>query len=164
MKHRQVFLTPGVEQAHNAAQAARGCGVADDDISFVARRDTEIHRISNRRKIADSDFVPAAFRGAMYGAALGLVGALVVLTVFGGTHWWGLALGIAMGAVLGAWASSLMGAAIVDPVHRRFASEIEAGNVLVVVDAEESLRDELESAMARVDARKLDYDTPSVMS
>ena len=76
----------------------------------------------------------------------------------------GLALGIAMGAVLGAWASSLMGAAIVDPVRRRFASEIEAGNVLVVIDAEESMQDELKSAMASVDARQLDYDTPSVMS
>ncbi|HZV38545.1 MAG TPA: hypothetical protein VFF96_07345 [Pseudoxanthomonas sp.] len=164
MKHRQVFLTQGMEQARDAARAARRCSIADDDISFVARPDMEINRISNRRKIADSDFVPAAFRGALYGGALGLVGSLVVLAVFGGTHWWGLALGIAMGAVLGAWASSLMGAAIVDPVRRRFASEIEAGNVLVVIDAEESMQDELKSAMASVDARQLDYDTPSVMS
>ena len=65
MKTRRVFSTPDLITARAAMQAAREAGIHDEDISLVARPDIEVGHIPNRRKEADSDFVPAAMRGAM---------------------------------------------------------------------------------------------------
>jgi len=39
------------------------------------------------------------------------------------------------GALVGTWASALVGSSIPDEVRRKFEAEIEAGHVLLVVDA-----------------------------
>ena len=82
MKTRRVYSTPDLITARAAIQAARDAGVHDEDISLVARPDIEVGHIPNRRKEADSDFVPAALRGALFGGLAGLLAGAICVLVF----------------------------------------------------------------------------------
>src|SRR6187455_2145324 len=81
MKTRHVFALDGVPAAHQAMAAARAHGIADGDLSLVARHDIELERIPDERKQVDMDFIPAAMRGTVTGGAAGLLAGLVALAV-----------------------------------------------------------------------------------
>lgn len=136
MKTRHVFSTPDLDTAKAAMAAARAAGVHDEDILLVARADIELDAIANEHQEADSDFVPAALRGAGYGGAAGLLAGLVAVVVapIGLTLAGAGAVAVA-GALVGSWASALMGSSLPDPVRRQFEDEIQAGNILLVIDA-----------------------------
>ena len=63
MKTRHVFSVPDLAAARAAMDAARRAGVADDDISLIARSDIELENIPEERKVVEGDFYPAAIRG-----------------------------------------------------------------------------------------------------
>ena len=60
MKIRHVFSVADVASARQAMQAARQAGLADDDLSLIARADIELEEIPDKRKLASTDFMPAA--------------------------------------------------------------------------------------------------------
>lgn len=163
MKHRHVFRTDDIAQASHAVRAAIDRGTPDDDVYLVARSDIEIRQVHNRRKMADSDFIPAAMRGAALGAVIGLVVAIGIALLWK-TGLGVVLLGAGLGAAVGGLASSLVGAAIPDPVRRRFEKEIDAGNILLVVDVEESALPGMLDAVQATGAVKLPYDAPSAMT
>lgn len=136
MKNRHVFSTPDLDTAKAAMDAALRAGIRDEDILLVARADIELESIPSERQEADSDFIPAALRGAGYGGAAGLLAGLVAVVVapIGLTIAGAGAVAVA-GALVGSWASALVGSSLPDPVRRKFESEIDAGNILVVIDA-----------------------------
>src|SRR4249919_4157496 len=82
MKTRRVFSTPDLVTARAAIQAAKDVGIHDEDISLVARSDIEGGHIPNRRQEADSDFVPAAMRGALFGGLAGLLAGAIAVIAF----------------------------------------------------------------------------------
>jgi hypothetical protein len=45
--------------------------------------------------------------------------------------------GGAAGALIGTWTSAMAGATVPDPVRRHYEREIEAGRILLVIDADE---------------------------
>jgi len=163
MKHRHVFCTESAAQAAKAVRAATASGLPADDIYLVARSDIEIHHIRDRRKMADSDFIPAAMRGALVGLLVGFLISLA-LALFWQVDPRATLLGAGLGAAVGALASSLVGAAIPDPIRRRFEKEIDNGKVLVVIDAEESGLPGMKRAMEESHAVKLPYEAPSAMT
>lgn len=163
MKHRHVFCTTSAAQAAKAVRAATGAGALEDDIYLVARSDIEVHQIRDRRKMADSDFIPAAIRGVLVGMLVGFLISLG-LTLFWDIDPRAMLFGAGMGAAVGGLASSLMGAATPDPIRQRFEKEIDEGKVLVVVDAEEQGVPGMEQAMAAAEAVKLPYEAPSAMT
>src|SRR5689334_12376600 len=120
MKTRHVFATDGVPAAQQALAAARAHGIGDDDLSLIARHDIELERIPDERKHVAMDFMPAALRGSVTGGAAGLVAGLVALAVpsMGVTLAGAGALAL-IGAVVGTWSSSLVGASIPDEVRRK---------------------------------------------
>ncbi|NII55768.1 DUF1269 domain-containing protein [Luteibacter sp. SG786] len=165
MKTRRVYSTADMAQARRALTAAREAGVPDEDLSLVARHDIELEAIPEDRKDDHSDFMPAAVRGVAQGGATGLLAGLVAMaipplgiTIAG-------ALGVAAaGAAVGAWSSALMGAAVPDPVRRKFEGEIEAGRILVVVDVEDDDADRAGAAIVAVGATPLPFDKPTALS
>ncbi|ALN63992.1 hypothetical protein GLA29479_3130 [Lysobacter antibioticus] len=148
MKTRHVFSTPDLATAQAAMDAAREAGVHDDDILLIARSDIELKSIPNDRKEADTDLMSAALRGAGYGGATGLLAGLlaVVISPIGLTIA-GAAAATVAGAMVGCWASALMGSALPDPIRRKFDAHIQQGRILVVIDGD---RDLLLQAEARV--------------
>ena len=167
MKTRHVFSTPDLVSAQAAMDAAREAGIDDHDILLIARSDIELESIPNERKEADTDLMPAALRGAGYGGAAGLRAGLaaVVITPIGLTLA-GAAAAAAAGAMVGCWASALMGSALPDPIRRKFDAHIRAGRILVLIDGD---REVLARAEARVlanvaDAQVLPFDALKAMA
>src|SRR5690606_26901948 len=157
MKHRSVFRIGSVEDASRAVKSALDVGVPDEDVHIVARADIEGRRVSNRRKMADSDLVPAAMRGVLMGAGIGLVLGIAIMVVWGAPIY---SVFIAMGVVgaMGGLGGSLAGASVTDPIRVHFRSEIESGAVLVVVDAEPEKLAAVQQMMESAGATRLPYD------
>jgi hypothetical protein len=164
MKTRHVFSTPDLDTARAAMDAARNAGIEDECILLVARSDIELESIPNDRQEADSDFIPAALRGAGYGGAAGLLAGLVaiVVTPIGLTLAGAGAFALA-GALMGGWASALMGSSLPDPVRRKFDDEIQAGNILVVIDASKEVLTSAEPAIVRAGATPLPFEATTAL-
>lgn len=167
MKRRHVFSTPDIRQARHAVEVAHRAGLPYACIFLIARSDIELAQIPDARKTADTDFMPAAIRGAGYGGATGFLAAGAVAIVLAPLD---LALigimlaGLGAGALVGCWASALVGSSVPDPMRRKFESEIEAGHVLVVIDCEDALHERADPQLERLGAVRLNYDAPSAMA
>lgn len=159
MKHRHVYSTPDVPTAARAVGAARSAGVGEDCIALVARSDIELDSIPDEHREADTDFVPAAIRGAGWGGAAGLLAGLVavVATPLGLTLAGAAVTGL-VGALVGTWASALAGSTLPDPVRQKFHAEIEAGRILLVIDGDQATLAAADRAVRAAGAEPLPYD------
>lgn len=165
MKVRQVFSTPDLPTARAAVSAARAAGIEDEAISLVARSEVEMDEIPEQRLDVTKDTVPASLRGAAAGGAVGVVAGLaaaafppVGITVAGA------GLIALVGAATGAWSSALFGAGVPNSVRRTFEDEIEAGRILVVVDAPGGRAGEVQRALEQVGAVRLPFEETSATS
>jgi hypothetical protein len=165
MKKRHVFTTPDLATAEAVRREARRLGIGRECICLEARSDIESRVMDDDRKNVSMDIIPAAWHGTIYGAAAGLVAGLLAMYIpyFGVSLGGALAL-LVVGALVGTWASVLMGSALPDEVRRTFASEIESGQVLVVIDAEPEQFEQIESALARAGAMRLPFETTTALT
>lgn len=164
MKTRHVFSTPDIETARAAVHAARDAGIDDDCIMLVARSDIELDSIPDDYKEADSDFLPAALRGAGFGGAAGLLAGLVAVAVTPlGITLAGAGVVALTGALVGGWASALVGSALPDPVRQKFDEEIKAGNILVIIDASKDTLQRVEPALVRTGAVALPFEATTAL-
>lgn len=163
MKTRHVYLAKDLQAARRAIAAARAVGIADLDISLMARGDIEESTIDDARKEADSDLFPALRRGLLLGALAGVVvSALMGITWDVEATWPMIIIGGAVGgAIVGGLGSMLMGSAVPDPIRRRYASEIESGHVLVIIDGNPALLASLSAQMHEAGVRQLSYEALS---
>ena len=135
---RYIYAFDSAEAARSAVTLLRRQGLDDKCLSLVARKDIELEEIPARLLDASMDFAPALGRGAALGGITGLFAGIVAMAIpplgiaVGGAALIGFFAG---GALVGTWASALVGSAIPDEVRRKFEAEIEAGHVLLVVDA-----------------------------
>lgn len=161
MKHRIVYSTADIAGARRAINALHIHGIEDDAISLVARADIELESIPNGLKEADADTIPAAIRGLEIGGATGLLAGLIAFAIppLGITLAGALGLG-AVSALVGGWASALMGSTVPDPVRQQFEAEIEAGRVLVLVDVPNDASEAVGDAMEEAGALHLNYSSP----
>lgn len=165
MKKRHVFLTPSVAVAEAVVRAVRGSGIEDDAIKLEARSDVEIRRISDDRKNVSMDFIPAGLRGILGGAAAGFVAGILAMSIpFFGLSMAGVGALTVVGALVGTWTSVLVGSALPDDIRRTFSGEIEAGKVLVVVDAEEEDFGPVESVIASAGGARLPYESTTALT
>ena len=136
MKHRRVFSAPSVAVAEVAMRQAIGAGIDPDHAALVGRSEIEVEQVpDDEKEAAPTDFKPAALRGLVGGAGLGLVlGLLAMLVPAVGIHWAGVAVCVVIGGCVGMWAASLAGSAVPSEVRRDYRREIEAGEVLLVID------------------------------
>ena len=95
----------------------------------------------------------------------GLLAGLIALAIpsFGMTFG-GIALLTLIGALVGAWSAALAGSALPNPVRRAFGKEIDAGRILVVIDAAKDKLPAVEAAIAAAGAAQLPFDMPSAMT
>jgi hypothetical protein len=164
MKKRVVFSVEDMAAARAAMDQARAAGIADKDISLIARSDKS-DMIPDDRKVVEGDFYPAAAKGAAGGAAIGLVAGLAAVAIppLGITIAGALAMAVG-GSVLGAWSTALSGAAVGDPVRRQFEDEVEAGRILIVIDAEEEQVPAAQRAMVASGAKPLPFERPTAIT
>ncbi len=163
MKTRLVFVTPDLASARVAMDAARRAGIDDVDVLLIARSDIELEVIPDHRKEADTDFMPAAARGAALGGVLGAVGGLIAVVTPLGVTLLGAAAIAAAGAAVGGWASALVGAGLPDPIRQKFEAEIEAGRILLVIDGEGEALERARMDLPAAGAQALPFEAASAL-
>ncbi len=165
MKTRHVYSVPDLAAAAAALSAARRAGADDDEISLIARSDIEIKSIPDARIDVTNDMVPAAMRGMAGGAATGLLAGLAALAFPPlGVTIAGAALAGVAGAAVGGWSSALIGTTVENPVRREFEKEIEAGQILVVVDVLEERVSAITDAIVAIGGRPMPFESASVLN
>jgi hypothetical protein len=137
MRRRLYFLLPDVESARRTADDLLLARVEDRHMHFLARRGTDLAELHEAGYLIKTDFVHGAGVGLGLGALGGAVlGAALVFYPIEGTHPHPLAFFIAVlvGAVIGTWVASMVGASVPNSKLRQFQREIELGKVLLMVD------------------------------
>ena len=133
---RQIYAFDTSHAARAAIHLLHDCDVGDHSISLIADSRIELGEIPRRYRDASTDFVPALGRGVMAGAAIGLCAGLTAITIasLGFTASASTLFGFVIGgALIGAWASALTGASVPDQIRRKYADELAAGRILLVV-------------------------------
>jgi hypothetical protein len=137
MRRRLYFLLPDVESARRTADDLLLARVEDRHMHFLARRGTDLAELHEAGYLIKTDCVHGAGVGLGLGALGGAVlGAALVFYPIEGTHPHPLAFFIAVlvGAVIGTWVASMVGASVPNSKLRQFQREIELGKVLLMVD------------------------------
>ena len=165
MKKRHVFAAPSLPIAEAVVHAARRHDISNECICLEARSDVEIARINDDRKNVSMDFIPAAWHGTLAGAAAGFLAGLIAMAIpaFGISLAGAAALAV-VGALVGTWASVLIGSALPDEVRRTFQNEIDAGRILVVIDAEPEDFVAVEAAIAEAGGVRLPFESTTALT
>ena len=150
MRRRLYFLLPDVESARRTANDLLLARVEDRHMHFLARRGTDLAELHEAGYLIKSDLVHSAGvglgLGALGGAALG---ALLLFYPIEGTQPHPLAFFVAVlvGAVIGAWVASMVGASVPNSKLVRFQRELDAGKILLLVDVPPAVVDEIRGAV-----------------
>jgi hypothetical protein len=158
MKTRRVFSAPDLDTAEHALHAALDMGIRPDHAALVGDADIEMTRMPDHEKEGSpTDFIPAALRGLVGGGVVGLAFGLLAMAVpVTGIPWQAVLLTTVVGALVGGWASALAGSSVPSEVRRDYRTEIEAGQVLVVIDEEdEALLERASRAVAAAGTQPL---------
>lgn len=148
MKTRYVYSIESLPRLTNAMDAARACGVSDDDLAVVARHDIEL-RID-----------PGTPEPAPHGQLTGLLAGLSAVTVPTlGVSVAGAGLINLLGNAMGGWVPALAGDTVDDEVRRRFNDEVEAGGILLVVDATAEQFARVDAPLREHGAKRMDSAT-----
>lgn len=165
MKTRHVFSARDLTIAEAAVVAARQAGIADDDISLIARHDIEKQAIPEDRQNTEGNFSAGGLKGLLEGGATGLVAGIIAVSVPPlGLTLAGVAAMTAIGAGIGGWVGALVGTEVPDPVRRKFADEIEAGRILVVIDGDDDALARAQPALVAAGATLMPFDSPTAMT
>jgi hypothetical protein len=137
MRRRLYFLLPDVESARRTADDLLLARVEDRHMHFLARRGTDLAGLHEAGYLMKSDVLHGAGVGLGLGALCGAaLGAMILFYPIEGTAphplWFFVA--VLVGALLGAWAASMVGASVPNSKLRQFEREIGAGKVLLMVD------------------------------
>lgn len=149
---RLYFLIPNKQTAHKIVSELRGNGVTEDEIHVVAHEKIELDNLPEGNLTHNSDLLPAVERGAVTGAAAGLLAGLAVIAfppagIIIGT---GAVLATTVaGAGFGAWVSGMIGVRLPNTELKEYEDRIRAGELLMLVDVEENRAEEIANVIRR---------------
>lgn len=145
---RLYFLVPDVECAKKLVDELLLARIEERHIHIVAKDHALLERehLPEAGLFEESDFVPALERGLAAGGATGLLAGIAAVTfppvglVLGGGAILATSL---LGAGLGAWASSMIGASVPNRQLERFHDAIDRGELLMLIDVPKARVDEI---------------------
>jgi hypothetical protein len=151
MRRRVYWLLPDLASARRTMDDLLLARIEERHIHFVGRDGVDMHGLHEANVLQTSDIVRAAQLGLVVGGASGAVIGVLTEAFFplNGSPQWAVAAVLAMvGAPLGAWTASLVGASV--PSHRlaRFRPAIDAGQLLLMVDVPRARVEEIEDLLA----------------
>jgi hypothetical protein len=144
---RIYFLVPNIDTARKVVDELLLARIEERHIHLVAKEGTPMQDLPEATFLQKTDFVPALERGIAIGGATGVLAGLAAITfppaglILGG----GAVLAIALaGAGMGAWISSMIGAAIPNSRIKEFEKAVEQGEVLMLVDVPKAKVEQVE--------------------
>ncbi|MGO4153003.1 DUF1269 domain-containing protein [Cupriavidus sp. YAF13] len=150
MRKRIFWLLPDLVSARRTMDDLLLARIENSHIHFVARDGADMSGLHEANLFQTSDIVHAAEMGLMVGGGIGIVaGALVAMfPIVSETPQWGLVGVLAvLGAVFGAWASSMIGCSAPNSRHKAFEKDIEEGKILLMVDVPRGRVEEIEALL-----------------
>ncbi|HKW83356.1 MAG TPA: DUF1269 domain-containing protein [Burkholderiaceae bacterium] len=151
MRRRIYWLLPDLASARRTMDDLLLARIAEQHMHFVAGEGADMTGLHPANILQTSDVVRAAQAGLVIGGAVGaLVGGIAAwyFPVVGNDPQWGLVAVLgAVGALLGAWSSSMIGVSTPSNRLARFEPAIEAGGILLMVDVPRSRVDEIEQRL-----------------
>jgi hypothetical protein len=150
MRRRLYFLLPDVDSARRTADDLLLARVEDRHMHFLARRGCDLAGLHEAGYLMKTDLLHGAGVGLGVGAMAGAaVGVMILFYPIEGTQPHPLVFFIAVlvGAVLGAWMASMVGASVPNSKLRQFKGEIDAGKLLLMVDVPYDAVDDIRQAV-----------------
>ncbi|CUA94969.1 hypothetical protein [Thiomonas bhubaneswarensis] len=165
---RLFFLAPDVSSAHALVDSLLLARITDKHIHVLAREGTPLGDLPEAGVAQRSDLIPALERGAAAGGATGLVAGLVAIALPGMAiiPAGGIVIALAAaGALVGSWASSLVGVSVSSSRLERFKEAIASGQVLVMADVAheqvQGILDRMKECCPNVASEGMDTDIPA---
>ena len=152
MRRRLYFLLPDIEAARAILNEMLLARIEIGRMHFLGKRGQLPPDLPEANFLQKTDFVHGAQLGLGIGGLGGIVvGLLVVAFPPGGASVQLVAVLIAavVGALFGAWASSMAASAVPNSRLRQFHAEIERGKVLMMVDVQMGRVQEISDLVAR---------------
>jgi hypothetical protein len=152
MRRRLYFLLPDLGGAIQTADDLLLARVDDRHMHFLARRGTPLGRLREAGYLQKSDAVHGAQLGLVLGGVIGfLIGIYIYLTPPDGVtlELVTVLLSTLVGAVLGAWMASLVASSVPNSRLKPFQRDMDAGKILLMLDAPTSRIEELTELVAR---------------
>jgi len=138
MRRRIYWLLPDLASARATMDDLLLARIDEGHIYFVAREDADMRGLHAANVWQTSDVIRSAEIGLILGAALGgILGSIIAVgyPVFGDKPEWGWIAALAVaGALFGVWTSTMIGVSTPSKRLRRFAEQIEQGQILLMVD------------------------------
>jgi Protein of unknown function (DUF1269) len=151
MRRRIYWLLPDLPSAKRTMDDLLLARIDYGHIHFVAREGADLSGLHEANLLQTSDVIRSAEAGLVIGGATGaILGAIVAVAfpIFGDKPQWGLIGVLAIvGAVLGAWASSMIGVSTPSQRLKRFQPQIEQGQILLMVDVPRGRVEEIEERL-----------------
>jgi hypothetical protein len=152
MRRRILFVIPDLMCARSTMDDLLLARIEACHIHFLAKRGTPMDGLHEANVLQKSDLVHAAQLGLAIGALLGCVlGAVVVMLTPTPEAWQiVIVLGSAIvGALFGAWVSSMIGVSVPNSRLRDFQQAIEQGKLLLMVDVPSTRVEEIRDLLHR---------------
>lgn len=150
MRRRLYYMLPDVDNARKLFDKLLRARIEERHMRFWSRDDKLPDDMPEANFMHKTDLVHGTEMGLLIGACAGLIGgSLLVLFPLDGLHLQNVViLGTALvGAIFGAWASGMAGAAIPNSRMKNFRKGIEEGQVLLIMDVPYSKVEKVEKLM-----------------
>ena len=168
MSRRIYWLIPDVESARRTVDELLLARVPVQHIHCAGREGVNLSGLHPANVLQTTDVIYAAEAGLLIGGTLGIAAGLLVAMYYplgiDSLQWGVVAVLGGLGALFGAWSSSMIGVSV--PSHRlkRFEAAVEQGQILLMVDVPSLQVKEIEALLqaSHPDARfeGEDPDTP----
>ena len=152
MRRRLYFVLPDLGSAIQTANDLLLARVEDRHMHFLAKRGMSLGQLHEADFFQKSDLRHSMQVGFILGGCLGfLVGIYIYLTPPEGANLQLVTILIAtvVGALFGAWTSSMIGISTPNTALKRFEAEIGEGRVLLMVDVPKDRVEELQELVHR---------------
>lgn len=151
MRRRIYWLLPDLASAIRTENDLLLARIAWQQIHFVGREGADMTGLHAANVLQTSDVVRSAQAGLVIGAALGAVVGVVGALIFplgDKPSYAGMAAVLSIvGAVFGAWASSMIGVSTPSSRLKRFEPAIAQGQILLMADVPRSRVEEIEARL-----------------
>lgn len=136
MRRRLYFLLPSVDDAKKVVDRLLLARIDESHIHTLAKEGICLEGLPEANMLQKSDFIHGVELGLIVGGATGaLAGVIAALFPFEGIVTGALILACSLsGALIGAWASGMIGSDVRNTRLRAFESAMDTGQILLMVD------------------------------
>ena len=151
MRRRLYFMVPDVASARQVHDELLLARIEDSHIHVLARDGIPLNGLNEASILQKTDFVHGAETGLAVGGGIGIIAGLVAV-VFPPAgvdlQLVTILLTALIGAIFGAWVASMVASAIPNSRLKNFESAINAGRILIMVDAPYGRIDDVKKRVA----------------